>query len=61
MQRCTQVPAGKHNNRQHASPYYEVAIDVKQMPIRTIIIIIIIHEVFPVYPKLGGLAYIHHL
>ena len=31
-----------HNNRQHASPHHEVATDVKQMPIRPIIIIIII-------------------
>ena len=30
-----------HNNKQHASPYHEVATDVKQMPIRPIIIIII--------------------
>ena len=37
-----QVPVGKHNNRQHASPHHEVATDVKQMPIRPIIIIIII-------------------
>ena len=36
------IPAGKHNNRQHASPHHEVATDVKQMPIRPIIIIIII-------------------
>ena len=39
MQRNTQVPVGKHNNRQHASPHHEVATDVKQMPIRPIIII----------------------
>ena len=38
----TQVPVGKHNNRQHASSHHEVATDVKQMPIRPIIIIIII-------------------
>ena len=38
----TQVPVGKHNNRQHACPHHEVATDVKQMPIRPIIIIIII-------------------
>ena len=42
MQHNTQVPVGKHNNRQHASPHHEVATDVKQMPIRPIIIIIII-------------------
>ena len=42
MQRNTQVPVGKHNNRQHASPHHEVATDVKQMPIRPIINIIII-------------------
>ena len=42
MQRNTQVPVGKHNNRQHAFPHHEVATDVKQMPIRPIIIIIII-------------------
>ena len=41
MQRNTQVPVGKHNNRQHASPHHEVATDVKQMPIRPIIIIYI--------------------
>ena len=41
MQHNTQVPVGKHNNRQHASPHREVATDVKQMPIRPIIIIII--------------------
>ena len=40
MQRKTQVPVRKHNNRQHASPHHEVATDVKQMPIRPIIIII---------------------
>ena len=34
------VPIGKHNDRQHASPHHEVATDVKQMPIRPIIIII---------------------
>ena len=28
-----------HNNRQHASPHHEVATNVKQMPIRPIIII----------------------
>ena len=38
MQRNTQVPVGKHNNMQHASPHHEVATDVKQMPIRPIII-----------------------
>ena len=43
MQRNTQVPVGKHNDRQHASPHHEVATDVKQMPIRPIIIIIIIN------------------
>ena len=37
MQRNTQVPVGKHN-RQHASHHHEVATDVKQMPIRPIII-----------------------
>ena len=37
MQHNTQVPAGKHNDRQHASPHHEVATDVKQMPIRPII------------------------
>ena len=42
VQRNTQVPVGKHNNRQHASPHHEVATDVKQMPIRPIIIIVII-------------------
>ena len=42
MQHNTQVPVGKHNDRQHASPHHEVATDVKQMPIRPIIIIIII-------------------
>ena len=36
-----EVPVGKHNNRQHASPHHEVVTDVKQMPIRPIIIIII--------------------
>ena len=41
MQRNTQVPVGKHNNRQHASPHHEVATDVKQMPIRPIIIIVL--------------------
>ena len=30
------------NDRQHASPHHEVATDVKQMPLRPIIIIIII-------------------
>ena len=44
MQRNTQVPVGKHNDSQHASPHHEVATDVKQMPIRPIIIIIIIME-----------------
>ena len=39
MQHNTQVPVGKHNNRQHASPHHEVATDVKQMPIRPIIVI----------------------
>ena len=39
-----EVPVGKHNNRQHASPHHEVATDVEQMPIRPIIIIIDIHE-----------------
>ena len=38
MQHNTQVPVGKHNNRQHASTHHEVATDVKQMPIRPIII-----------------------
>ena len=37
VQHNTQVPVGKHNNRQHASPNHEVATDVKQMPIRPII------------------------
>ena len=37
VQRNTQVPVGKHNNGQHASPHHEVATDVKQMPIRPII------------------------
>ena len=41
VQHNTQVPVEKHNNRQHASPHHEVATDVKQMPIRPIIIIII--------------------
>ena len=36
MQHNTQVPIGKHNNRQHASPRHKVATDVKQMPIRPI-------------------------
>ena len=40
VQHNTQVPVGKYNNRQHASPHDEVATDVKQMPIRPIIIII---------------------
>ena len=39
LQRKTQVPVGKHNNWQHASPHHEVTIDVKQTPIRPIIII----------------------
>ena len=38
VQHNTQVPVGKHTNRQHASPHHEVATDVKQMPIRPIII-----------------------
>ena len=38
MQRNTQIPVGKHNNRQHASPHHEVDTDVKQMPIRPIIL-----------------------
>ena len=38
VQHNTQVPVGKHNNRQHASLHHEVATDVKQMPIRPIII-----------------------
>ena len=42
MQRNTQGPVGKHNNRLHASPHHEVATDVKQMPIRPIIINIVI-------------------
>ena len=42
MQHNTQVPVGKHNNRQHASPHHEVATDVNQMPIRPIIIISIL-------------------
>ena len=42
MQHNTQVPVGKHDNRQHASPHNEVATDVKQMPIRPIIVVIII-------------------
>ena len=29
VQRNTQVPVGKLNNRQHASPHHEVATDVK--------------------------------
>ena len=37
MQHNTQVPVGKHNIRQHASPHHEAATDVKQMPIRPII------------------------
>ena len=47
MQRNTQVPVGKHNNRQHASPHHEVATYVKQMPIQPIIIIIVIHRKYP--------------
>ena len=39
MQHNTQVPVGKHNNRQHASLHHEAATDVKQMPIRPIIIL----------------------
>ena len=39
MQHNTQVPVGKHNDKQHASPHHGVATDVKQMPIRPIIII----------------------
>ena len=37
-----------NNNRQHASPHHEVATDVKQMPIRPIIITIRIrsHQIF---------------
>ena len=46
VQRNTQVPVGKHNNRQHASPHHEVAIDVKQMPIRPIIIILYYYITF---------------
>ena len=42
MQRNTQVPFGKHNNRQHVSSHHEVATDVKQMPIRPIVIVIFI-------------------
>ena len=42
-----EVPVGKHNDRQHASPHHEVATDVKQMPIRPIII------------KLSGYQLIH--
>ena len=34
MQHSTQVPVGKHNKRQHASPHHEVATDEKKMPIR---------------------------
>ena len=37
-----EVPVGKHNNRQHASPHHEDATDVKQMPIRPIIFISIV-------------------
>ena len=51
MQRNTQVPVGKHNNRQHASPHHEVATDVKQMPIQPIIIIIIIIVIHRKYPS----------
>ena len=43
------------NNRQHASPRHEVATDVKQMPIRPIIIIIII-----INPMLGQLISSHN-
>ena len=39
VQRNTQVPVGKHDNRQLASPHHEVATDVKQIPIRPIIIL----------------------
>ena len=42
MQHNTQVPVGKYNNRQHASPHNEVATDVKQMPIRPIIILLLL-------------------
>ena len=45
MQLNTHVPIGKHNNRQHASPHHEVATDVKQMPIRPIII-----KQMPIWP-----------
>ena len=34
-----EVPVGKHDNRQHASPHHEVATDVKQMSIRPIIMV----------------------
>ena len=57
MQHNTQVPVGKHNNRQHAPPYHEVATDVKQMPIRPIIIIIIIKNILEYLGDLGE----HHL
>ena len=40
VQRNTQVPIGKRNNRQHASPDHEVDTDVKQMPILPIIILL---------------------
>ena len=49
VQHNTQVPVGKHNNRQHASPHHEVATDVKQMPIRPIIIIIILLLYKPIH------------
>ena len=39
MQRNIQVPVEKHDNRQQAFPHHEVVTDVKQMPIRPIIII----------------------
>ena len=47
MQLNTQVPVGKHNNRQHASPQHEVATDVKQMPIRPIIVILLLIKAEP--------------
>ena len=53
VQRKTQVPVGKHNNRQHVSPHHEVATDVKQMPIRPIIIysFVFIFMKYDVSPK----------
>ena len=44
IQRNAQVPVVNNTNRQHASPHHEVATDIKQMTIRSIIITMIFNK-----------------